>query len=157
VLFILFLIVIFLLIFLSARRERGSAKIKEPEAVQPDDTVGAGVSLPGTGRQPLTWRTLLGRLGAGILLGLIWDSLVNVAWLGVVLLTYGSLDDYLKAPKTGEGRWCRLPPFCHRVRQVSGGMVGPLAVGGAARVRRPVLYSSACGGALDAVLGWRWD
>jgi hypothetical protein len=95
-----------------------------------------------------------GRALAGLGLGCIWSSLVSLAWIGFISAASGSLERALRQQKHEPwGVVLSVTFMATAVASFLGGLIGPLALGAAGRMRRPVLSSSAWGGASGAVLG----
>src|SRR5436190_581922 len=105
----------------------------------------------GPGGQLTVWQGL-GRAAAGFVLGWIWSSFLTLGWIALAITAYGSFDDALVRLKKDEP-WAPIASasfFASVAASFLGGVVGPLVAGWS---RRPVLGSSARGGAWGAALG----
>lgn len=98
------------------------------------------------------------RAVVGFALGCVWWVVVFLAWCAVAAVSFGGLEQALKAMEQRTSRdWVPLAfggYFVSAIGAWMGGIVGPLVVGAAPRrSRRPLLDSSALGAALGAVPG----
>ncbi len=94
------------------------------------------------------------RLVAGLFWGWVWSCLVIVAWIGLAALAIG--DVYMMYEAMMGRPWAPYVLGASRASILGsflGGLVGTLSMGNApARIRRPVLVSSAAGAALGALI-----
>src|SRR5438067_1176048 len=108
-----------------------------------------------TFQQPrLPWATWLGRGVAGFFLGLLWDSLVTLLWVGAATLISGGFDRALEEMKPS--RWVAMFVASYSASahaSLVASTFAPLTLRASPHIPRPVLCSSACGGALGAMLG----
>jgi hypothetical protein len=102
----------------------------------------------------LGWKQWLGRFLAGLIFGWVWNSFVQLDWVGLATAIYGSLERALNQMQPGF--WMGMAfagYFASAPASFFGGLVGPLALDCVPRIRRPMVCSSASGAALAAATG----